>query len=171
MFRNSQARAAGMRRSICDETTPRATGPGCIRTSVPVVMVVLLTIAIAACADDGESAKRPAGGSTATSTTTSSAGGDKLRGGPRYTREQVIEALGVTRGRDENGVPNSDLRTGCFAIKIFVTPEDNMAAYVQIGDPVATNPSGEVGAAVGTYEGVSASKCLRIFTRRLAKLA
>jgi hypothetical protein len=77
----------------------------------------------------------------------------------------------VTRGRDENGVPNSDLRTGCFAIKIFVTPEDNMAAYVQIGDPVATNPSGEVGAAVGTYAGVSASKCLRIFTRRLAKLA
>jgi hypothetical protein len=171
MFRNSQAQSAGMRRSICDETTSRPTGPSCIRASVRVSIVVLLTIAVAACADDGGSAERPAGSPTATSTTAPSTGGDKPSGGPRYTREQVIEALGVTRGRDENGVPNSDLRTGCFAIKIFVTPEDNMAAYVQIGDPVATNPSGEVGAAVGTYEGVSASKCLRIFTRRLAKLA
>ena len=160
-----------MRRSISDVITPRATGPGSIRASVPVSIVVLLTIAVAACADDGGSAKRPAGNPTATPTTAPSAGGDKPSGDPRYTRDQVIEALGVTRGRDENGVPNSDLRTGCFAIKIFVTPEDNMAAYVQIGDPVATNPSGEVGAAVGTYAGVSASKCLRIFTRRLAKLA
>src|ERR687894_2193914 len=158
-----------MRRSISDEITPRATRPGSIRASVSIV--VLLTIAVAACADDGESAKSPAGSPTATPTTAPSAGRDKPSGDPRYTRDQVIEALGVTRGRDENGVPNSDLRTGCFAIKIFVTPEDNMAAYVQIGDPVATNPSGEVGAAVGTYAGVSASKCLRIFTRRLAKLA
>jgi hypothetical protein len=159
-----------MRPSISDEITPRATGPRSIRASVPVSIVVLLTIAVAACFDDGGSAKRPAGSPT-TPTTARSAGGDKPSGDPRYTRAQVIEALGVTRGRDENGVPNSDLRTGCFAIKIFVTPEDNMAAYVQIGDPVATNPSGEVGAAVGTYAGVSASKCLRIFTRRLAKLA
>jgi hypothetical protein len=160
-----------MRRSISDTITPRATGTGSIRASVPVSIVVLLTIAVAACADDGESAKSPAGSPTATPTTAPSADGDKPSGHPRYTRDQVIEALGVTRGRDQNGVPNSDLRTGCFAIKIFVTPEDNMAAYVQIGDPVATNPSGEVGAAVGTYAGVSASKCLRIFTRRLAKLA
>jgi hypothetical protein len=78
--------------------------------------------------------------------------------------------LGVTRGRDENGVKNSDLRTGCFAVKIFLEPEDNMAAYIQIGDPVATNPSGEVGVAVGTYAGVSESKCLRLFKRRLAAL-
>lgn len=133
-------------------------------------MVLLLTIAVAACADDGGSAKSASGGPATTPTAAPSAGRDKPSGEPRYTRDQVIEALGVTRGRDENGVPNSDLRTGCFAIKIFVTPEDNMAAYVQIGDPVATNPSGEVGAAVGTYAGVSASKCLRIFTRRLAKL-
>jgi hypothetical protein len=160
-----------MRRSISNMTTPRATGPGSIRASVPVSIVVLLMIAVAACDDDGGSAKSPAGSPTATPTTAPSADGDKPSGDPRYTRDQVIEALGVTRGRDENGVPNSDLRTGCFAIKIFVTPEDNMAAYVQIGDPVATNPSGEVGAAVGTYAGVSASKCLRIFTRRLAKLA
>jgi hypothetical protein len=157
--------------SISHEITPRATGPGSIRASVPVSIVVLLTIAVAACADDDGSAKRPAGNSTGTPTTAPSSGADKPSGDRRYTREQVIEALGVTRGRDENGVPNSDLRTGCFAIKIFVTPKDNMAAYVQIGDPVATNPSGEVGAAVGTYAGVSASKCLRIFTRRLAKLA
>jgi hypothetical protein len=160
-----------MRRSISDVISPRATGPGSARASVRVSIVVLLTIAVAACADDGGSAERPARDPTATQTTAPSAGDDKPSGDPRYTREQVIEALGVTRGRDENGVPNSDLRTGCFAIKIFVTPEDNMAAYVQIGDPVATNPSGEVGAAVGTYAGVSASKCLRIFTRRLAKLA
>jgi hypothetical protein len=156
-----------MRRSISDEITPRATGPGSIRASVPVSIVLLLTIALAACADDGGSAKSPADSPT----TAPSAGGEEPSGDPRYTRSQVIEALGVTRGRDENGVPNSDLRTGCFAIKIFVTPEDNMAAYVQIGDPVATNPSGEVGVAVGTYAGVSTSKCLRIFTRRLAKLA
>jgi hypothetical protein len=142
-----------------------------MRASVPVSIVVLLTIAFAACADDGGSAERPDGNPAATPTTAASAGGDKPSGDPPYTREQVIEALGVTRGRDENGVPYSDLKTGCFAIKIFVTPEDNMAAYVQIGDPVATNPSGEVGAAVGTYEGVSASKCLRIFKRRLAKLS
>ena len=76
----------------------------------------------------------------------------------------------MTRGRDENGVMNSDLKTGCFAIKIFVTPQDNMAAYIQIGDPVATNPSGEVGAAIGTYAGVSASKCLKLFERRLLEL-
>ena len=160
-----------MRRPIRDTITPRATGPGSIRASVPVSIVVLLMIAVAACDDDGGAAKSPAGSPTATPTTAPSANGDQPSGRPRYTRDQVIEALGVTRGRDENGVPNSDLRTGCFAIKIFVTPEDNMAAYVQIGDPVATNPSGEVGAAVGTYAGVSASKCLRIFTRRLAKLA
>jgi len=160
-----------MRSSTSDEIAPRATGPGSIRTSVPISIVFLLTIAVAGCFDDGGSSKSPAGSPTATPTTDRSAGGDKPSGGPRYTRNQVIEALGVTRGRDENGVPNSDLRTGCFAIKIFVTPEDNMAAYLQIGDPVATNPSGEVGAAIGTYAGVSASKCLRIFTRRLAKLA
>ena len=46
-----------------------------------------------------------------------------------------------------------------------------MAAYIQIGDPVATNPSGEVGVAVGTYAGVSETKCLRIFKRRLVKLS
>jgi hypothetical protein len=45
-----------------------------------------------------------------------------------------------------------------------------MAAYIQIGDPVATNPAGDVGVTIGTYHGVSASKCLRIFKRRLAKL-
>ena len=160
-----------MRRSISDAITPRAAGRGSIRASVRLSIVVLLAIALAACGDDGGSAKRAAGSPTATPATAPSAGDDEPGGDPRYTRDQVIEALGVTRGRDENGVPNSDLRTGCFAIKIFVTPEDNMAAYVQIGDPVATNPSGEVGAAVGTYEGVSAAKCLRIFTRRLAKLA
>ena len=93
------------------------------------------------------------------------------RNPPRRPRKKTRKSTSRWFERDENGVPNSDLRTGCFAIKIFVTPEDNMAAYVQIGDPVATNPSGEVGAAVGTYAGVSASKCLRIFTRRLAKLA
>ena len=76
----------------------------------------------------------------------------------------------MTRGRDENSVKNSDLDTGCFATKIFLGPEDNMAAYIQIGDPVATNPSGEIGVAVGTYAGVSESKCLRIFQRRLARL-
>ena len=129
-------------------------------------IVLLPALAVAACGDDGGSAKRPAASPTATPAT----GGDEPGGAPRYTRDQLIEALGVTRGRDENGVPNSDLKTGCFAMKIFVTPEDNMAAYVQIGDPVATTPSGEVGVAVGTYAGVSASKCLRIFTRRLAKL-
>lgn len=156
-----------MRRSISDAIPPRATGPGSIRASVPLSIVVLLTIGVAACGDGGGSAKSPGGSPTATPATAPSAAGDE----PSYTRDQVIEALGVTRGRDENGVPNSDLKTGCFAIKIFVTPADNMAAYLQIGDPVATNPSGEVGAAVGTYAGVSASKCLRIFTRRLAKLA
>jgi hypothetical protein len=159
-----------MRSSISDAITPSAIGPGSIRAFAPLSIMVLLTIAVAACDNDGGSAKSPAGTPTATPATAPSAGGDKPGGDPRYTRDQVIEALGVTRGRDENGVPNSDMRTGCFAIKIFVTPEDNMAAYVQIGDPVATNPSGEVGAAVGTYAGVSASKCLRIFTRRLAKL-
>jgi hypothetical protein len=159
-----------MRSSTSDAITPSATGPGSIRASAPLSILVLLTIAVAACDSDGGSAKSPAGSPTATPATAPSADGDKPGGDPRYTRDQVIEALGVTHGRDENGVPNSDLRTGCFAIKIFVTPEDNMAAYVQIGDPVATNPSGEVGAAVGSYAGVSASKCLRIFTRRLAKL-
>src|SRR5688572_28551784 len=98
-----------MRRSISDVITPRATGPGSIRVSVAVSVVVLLTIAVAACADDGGSAGSPAGSPTATPTTTASAGGDKPSGDPRYTRDQVIEALGVTRGRDENGVPNSDL--------------------------------------------------------------
>jgi hypothetical protein len=159
-----------MRRSISDEITPGVTEPRSIRASLPVTILVLLTVAVAACTDDDESAKRPADNPTTTRTAAPSAGRDNPSGDPRYTRNQVIEALGVTRGRDENGVPNSDLRTGCFAIKIFVTPEDNMAAYEQIGDPVATNPSGEVGAAVATYAGVSESKCLRIFTRRLAKL-
>jgi hypothetical protein len=160
-----------MRRSISDAIAPRATVAGSSRASVPPSIVILLALVLVACGDDGGPGKGPAGSPAATPATASSAGDEKSGGVPRYTRDQVIEALGVTRGRDENGVPNSDLRTGCFAIKIFVTPEDNMAAYVQIGDPVATNPSGEVGAAVGTYEGVSASKCLRIFTRRLAKLA
>jgi len=160
-----------MRRSISANTASApATGPGSIRAAAQLLIVVLLTIAVAAC-DDGGSAKNPANSPTAAPATAPSAGSDESGGGPHYTRDQVIEALRVTRGRDENGVPNSDLRTGCFAIKIFVTPEDNMAAYVQIGDPVATNPSGEVGAAIGTYAGVSAAKCLRIFARRLAKLA
>lgn len=89
---------------------------------------------------------------------------------PAYTRAQIIAALGVTRGRDANGVPNSDLRIGCFASKIFVSPSDNMAAYQEIGDPVATNRHGNVGVVVGTYAGASESRCLRVFRERLARL-
>ena len=137
----------------------------------PVAVAALLSIVVAACGDDGSDDRTPAAspGPTTAAAAPSPAGtapGDAAR----FTREQVIEALGVTRGRDENGVMNSDLKTGCFAIKIFVTPQDNMAAYIQIGDPVATNPSGEVGAAIGTYAGVSASKCLKLFERRLLEL-
>ena len=128
-----------------------------------------MSIVFGACGDDGKDDRPPV--ATPASTPESSQAGGESGDAPGYTREQVIEALGVTRGRDENGVPNSDLRTGCFALKIFVTPEDNMEAYIQIGDPVATNPSGEVGAVVGTYEGVSESKCLRLFERRLQGLS
>ena len=139
------------------------------RIAVPIVLLFALA---AACGDDGPSGTGATDTrSSATATATPSAAGSEQDGARRYTHEQVIEALGVTPGRDENGVKNSDLRTGCFAVKIFVTPEDNMAAYVQIGDPVATNPSGEVGVAIGTYAGVSESKCLRIFKRRLVKLS
>jgi|SRR5919112_2564917 hypothetical protein len=135
------------------------------RTRRTPLVGVLLAVVLAGCGDKGG-----ADSAAGTATAAPSPAGDEPGGTRGYTREQVIEALGVTAGRDRNGVPNSDLRTGCFATKIFVTPADNMAAYIQIGDPVATNPSGEVGAAVGTYAGVSASKCLRIFTRRLEKL-
>ena len=134
-------------------------------------IVVPVSIVIAACGGDGSGDRTPgASASPTTGTPAASPAGSEPGGATRFTRAQVIEALGVTRGRDENGVMNSDLSTGCFATKIFVTPDDNMAAYIQIGDPVATNPSGDVGAAVGTYAGVSASKCLRIFERRLLKL-
>ncbi len=137
----------------------------------PLAVVVLVSIVVAACGGDGSGDRTPASSaSPTTATTAASPAGSEPGGASRFTREQVIEALGVTRGRDENGVMNSDLKTGCFAIKIFVTPEDNMAAYIQIGDPVATNPSGEVGAAIGTYAGVSASKCLKLFERRLLDL-
>ena len=139
------------------------------RLSGSALLAAFLAVTLAACGDDGKADRAAGEARTAVSATPSPAGGESgtVTG---YTREQVIEALGVTRGRDENGVMNSDLRTGCFASKIFVAPEDNMAAYVQIGDPVATNPSGLVGVAIGTYAGVSASKCLRIFERRLATL-
>ena len=142
------------------------------RIALPIVLMLAL---VAACGDDASSGT---GGGTpadtrsaATATPTSAATAGEPAATRRYSYDQVVEALGVTRGRDENGVPNSDLRTGCFASKIFLTPEDNMAAYIQIGDPVATNPSGEIGVAIGTYAGVSESKCLRIFKRRLAKLS
>jgi hypothetical protein len=142
------------------------------RVALPIVLMLAL---VAACGDDSPS--ETGGGaptdarSAATATATSSPTAGEPDAGGRYSYDQVVEALGVTRGRDENGVKNSDLRTGCFASKIFLTPEDNMAAYIQIGDPVATNPSGEIGVAVGTYAGVSEAKCLRIFKRRLAKLS
>jgi hypothetical protein len=142
------------------------------RIALPIVLMLAL---VAACGDDSPS--ETGGGaptdarSAATATATSSTTAGEPDAGGRYSYDQVVEALGVTRGRDENGVKNSDLRTGCFASKIFLTPEDNMAAYIQIGDPVATNPSGEIGVAVGTYAGVSEAKCLRIFKRRLAKLS
>jgi hypothetical protein len=142
------------------------------RVALPIVLMLAL---VAACGDDSPS--ETGGGaptdarSAATATATSSPTSGEPDAARRYSYDQVVEALGVTRGRDENGVKNSDLRTGCFASKIFLTPEDNMAAYIQIGDPVATNPSGEIGVAVGTYAGVSEAKCLRIFKRRLAKLS
>ncbi len=138
------------------------------RVSETTLLAVLLVVLVA-CGDDGKPDGASGKAAASASATPSPAGGEPGTA-PRYTREQVIEALEVTRGRDENGVMNSDLRTGCFASKIFVGPEDNMAAYIQIGDPVATNPSGEIGVAVGTYAGVSESKCRRIFERRLAKL-
>lgn len=71
---------------------------------------------------------------------------------------------------DENGVPDSDRGAGCYAFKIFAAPEDNMRAYVEIGDPVATDPSKTVGAVVGNYKGVPLRKCVRLFERRPAKL-
>jgi hypothetical protein len=140
-----------------------------------IATIALLLALVAACGDDSSSGTG-GGGSTdarpsATATATSSPAAGEPEAAPHYSYAQVVEALGVTRGRDENGVMHSDLHTGCFATKIFVTPEDNMAAYIQIGDPVATNPSGEIGVAVGTYAGVSESKCLRIFKQRLAKLS
>jgi hypothetical protein len=130
-------------------------------------IVVLVGVTLPACGGDGQA--DPARSGTPAAATAEN-GQTAAAGASRYKREDVIAALGVTRGRDENGVWNSDLRTGCFASKIFVSPADNMAAYIQIGDPVATNPSGAVGVTIGTYRGVSASKCLRIFKRRLAKL-
>jgi hypothetical protein len=155
---------------MVDAITALATRPGFIRALTASPIVVFLAIAIGACGDGGGPGTDRAGTPTpAPATAAPSPAGGESDAAP-YTREQVVEALGVTRGRDENGVMNSDLKTGCFASKVFVTPADNMAAYQQIGDPVATNPSGEVGAAVGTYAGVSAAKCLRIFTRRLSKL-
>lgn len=139
---------------------------------------------LAGCGADGATGDASEQAATATATPardgTESASADAKRSAvpgdgtasavPRYTREQIAEALGVTAGHDRNGVPNSDLRTGCFAKRIFITPEDNMAAHQEIGDPVATDPSGEVGAWVGTYEGVSERRCLRLFERRLAEL-
>ncbi len=82
----------------------------------------------------------------------------------------MIDALGVTPGRDPNGVPNSDRRAGCYAFKVFARPEDNMEAYIEIGDPVATNPSKTVGAVVGNYKGIPLRRCVRLFERRLASL-
>jgi hypothetical protein len=133
--------------------------------------LLLLASSLAACGEDGRTqAARNDVPSPAAASATPSPGTGEASGARGYTREEVIEALGVTPGRDRNGVHNSDLRSGCFASKIFVTPDDNMAAYIQIGDPVATNPSGAVGVTIGTYEGVSTSKCYRLFKRRLAKL-
>jgi hypothetical protein len=135
-------------------------------TKAPVVLLVFL---IAGCGGDGsaDQADPARTGTPAAANASATPAADEARS---YTREDVIAALHVTRGRDENGVWNSDLTTGCFASKIFVTPEDNMAAYEEIGDPIATNPSGAVGVTIGTYRGVATSKCLRIFKRRLAKL-
>jgi hypothetical protein len=142
-------------------------------SKTPLAIVLLLALLVAACGKDGTAGQAHPARTDTRSVATASAtpSGDAEAGhARRYTREQVIEALRVTRGADENGVENSDPRSGCFASKIFVTPDDNMAAYIQIGDPVATNPSGAVGVTIGTYAGVSSSKCLRIFKRRLAKL-
>lgn len=140
------------------------------RTRVPAILLLGLLLASCGGGRADEPAADPAPTEAATAATASPTPSSSEQEGSGYTREQVIEALGVTPGRDENGVPNSDLRTGCFAKKIFLTEEDNMAAYVQIGDPVATNPSGAVGVFVGNYSGVSPARCLRLFVRRLARL-
>ena len=126
-----------------------------------------LGLVAAGCGGDmsGESTDAAPAGLTATGEATPTA-----PDAASITREQLIEALGVTPGRDPDGVPHSDRRAGCYAFKIFARPEDNMAAYIEIGDPVVTNPSKTVGAVVGTYKGVSLRRCLRLFEQRLAKL-
>ncbi len=134
----------------------------------PPLLAVSAALLIGACGESEDS--KPAAERPPTPNQAAVPASTAKAGSPVYTREQIIEALGVTPGRDENGVAHSDLSIGCFAGKIFVSPADNMPAYQQIGDPVATNRSGNVGVAVGTYAGASESRCLRIFKQRLAAL-
>ncbi len=131
--------------------------------------VVSMAALVGGCGEDRRG-DGGAGGATSQASGAQPAATPTPRAPAGVSRNEVIAALGVTRGRDENGVPNSDPRAGCYAFKIFAGPEDNMRAYVEIGDPVAANPSKTAGAVVGNYKGVSLRKCVRLFERRLAKL-
>lgn len=82
-----------------------------------------------------------------------------------YTERQVARVLGLHR----DGVAWEDDKQQCEAAVIF-TNSDAMEVYIAAGDPVATNPSGTVGAKVISYEGVDPQMCFDRFQTALKRL-
>jgi hypothetical protein len=96
----------------------------------------------------------------------SSSGGHNRPKSAKYTQDEVIEALGLHWTDDH--VDAEDDTQECVASVVFTRAED-MKPYVEAGDPVATNPSGEVGVKVGSYEGVDQQVCFDRFQQALKK--
>jgi hypothetical protein len=121
-------------------------------------LAVAAALAAAACGS-GSSA-------TATATATSNDSGYNRPERAKYTEEQVAAALGLKRNEVGDW---DDPREQCSAPVIFTAP-DQMRIYIDAGDAVTTNPSGQVGAKVVPYQGVDAQMCFDRFQAALKSL-
>jgi hypothetical protein len=101
-------------------------------------------------------------------TTTTHTNGYNRPAAPHYTEQQVADMLDLHL--DSSGISYSDPKEECVAFVIMVTAAQ-VHLYADAGDPVATNPAGDVGVKVGVEGGdVDEQVCFDRFQTALKAL-